>query len=74
MKPISNAAFKRFVADMTPEQQQDVVSRQLRVLPQFIMDEVARTTPNEKVIKFLESRLTQVRLMLSSIVANGKVV
>ena len=73
-KPISNAAFKKLVVNMTPQQQQEVVSRQLRVLPQFIMDEVARTTPNKKVIKFLESRLTQVRLMLSSIVANGKVV
>ena len=73
-KPISNAAFKKLVANMTPQQQQEVVSRQLRVLPQFIMDEVARTTPNKKVIKFLESRLKQVRLMLSSIVANGKVV
>jgi len=73
-KPISNAAFKKLVVNMTPQQQQEVVSRQLRVLPQFIMDEVARTTPNEKVIKFLESRLKQVRLMLSSIVANGKVV
>ena len=73
-KPISNAAFKKLVVNMTPQQQQEVVSRQLRVLPQFIMDEVARTTPNEKVIKFLESRLTQVRLMLSSIVANGRVV
>jgi hypothetical protein len=72
-KPISNAAFKRFVVDMTPEQQQDVVSRQLRVLPQMIMDEVAG--PNkEKVINFLESRLRQVRLMQSSLVANGKVV
>ena len=72
-KPISNAAFKRFVADMTPEQQQDVVSRQLRVIPRMIMDEVAG--PNKpKVIKFLESRLKQVRLMQSSLYANGKVV
>lgn len=73
MRPISNAAFKRFVADMTPEQQQDVVSRQLRVLPRMIMDEVAG--PNKpKVIEFLESRLKQVRLMQSSLYANGKVV
>lgn len=72
-KPISNAAFKKFVADMTPEQQQDVVSRQLRVLPRMIMDEVAG--PNKpKVIEFLESRLKQVRLMQSSLYANGKVV
>ena len=72
-KPISNAAFKRFVVDMTVEKQQEVVSRQLRVLPQMIMDEVAG--PNkEKVIKFLESRLRQVRLMQSSLYANGKVV
>lgn len=72
-KPISNAAFKKFVADMTPDKQQEVVSRQLRVLPQMIMNEVAG--PNKpKVIKFLESRLKQVRLMQSSLVANGKVV
>ena len=72
-KPISNAAFKKFVADMTPDKQQDVVSRQLRVLPRMIMDEVAGLN-KPKVIKFLESRLTQVRLMQSSLVANGKVV
>ena len=72
-KPLSNTAFKRFVADMTPEQQQDVVSRQLRVLPQMIMDEVAGLN-KPKVIKFLESRLKQVRLMQSSLYANGKVV
>ena len=72
-KPISNAAFKKFVTDMTPEQQQNVVSRQLRVLPQMIMNEVAG--PNKpKVIKFLESRLKQVRLMQSSLYVNGKVV
>ena len=72
-KPISNTAFKRFVADMTPEQQQDVVSRQLRILPQMIMDEVAGLN-KPKVIKFLESRLKQVRLMQSSLYVNGKVV
>ena len=72
-KPISNAAFKKFVADMTPDKQQEVVSRQLRVLPQMIMNEVAG--PNKpKVIEFLESRLKQVRLMQSSLIANGKVV
>jgi len=38
------------------------------------MEEVARTNPNEKVIKHLESRLKQVRLMMSSIIANGRVV
>ena len=72
-KPLSNAAFKKFVANMTPDKQQEVVSRQLRVLPQFIMDEVARTTPNEKVIKFLEGRLKQVRLMQSALLVNGRV-
>ena len=72
-KPLSNAAFKRFVTDMTPEQQQEVVSRQLRVLPRWIMEEVAGTN-KPKVIKFLESRLRQVRLMQSSLIANGRVV
>jgi hypothetical protein len=37
------------------------------------MQEVA-TTNNPKVVRKLENRLKQVRLMLSSIVANGKVV
>jgi hypothetical protein len=73
-KPISNAEFKKFVADMTVSKQQEVISRQLRVLPRFLMEEVARTTPDAKVIKFLESRLKQVRLMQSSLIANGEVV
>jgi len=73
---VSNAAFKRFVTDMTVEKQREVVERQLRVLPQFIMEEVARfpVLPNtDKVIKKLESRLKQVRLMQSSLIANGRI-
>jgi len=72
-KMASNAKFKQFVTNLSVEDQQTVVDRQLRLLPAFIMQEVA-TTNNAKVIRKLESRLTQVRLMLSSIVANGKVV
>ena len=70
---VSNAKFKDFVVALSAEDQQTVVSRQLRLLPAFIMQEVAGTN-NAKVIRKLESRLKQVRLMLSSIVANGKVV
>jgi hypothetical protein len=38
------------------------------------MEETARPIPNEKVIKLLESRLKQARLMMSSLIANGRVV
>ena len=72
-KMASNAKFKQFVTNLSVEDQQTVVDRQLRLLPRFIMEEVA-TTNNTKVIRKLESRLKQVRLMLSSIIANGKVV
>jgi len=72
-KMASNAKFKQFVTNLSVEDQQTVVDRQLRLLPRFIMEEVA-TTNNAKVIRKLESRLKQVRLMLSSIVANGRVV
>ena len=62
-KPLSNSAWKRWVQGMNSADQQEVLERQLRVLPRFIMDEVARPNPNEKVIKHLESRLKLVRNM-----------
>ena len=74
---ISNAKFKSMVTSLSAEDQREVVERQLRVLPQFIMEEVARfpVLPNtDKVIKKLESRLKQVRLMQSSLIANGRIV
>ena len=72
-KMASNAKFKQFVTNLSVEDQQTVVDRQLRLLPAFIMQEVA-TTNNAKVVRKLESRLKQVRLMLSSMIANGRVV
>jgi len=69
----SNAKFKDFIVALSAEDQKTVVDRQLRLLPVFIMEEVA-TTNNPKVVRKLESRLKQVRLMLSSIIANGSVV
>ena len=69
-KPISNAAFKRMVKSLSPEKQQEVISRTLRVIPHWLMEEVARPVPNEKVIKHLESRRKQARLMWSSILVN----
>ena len=72
-KMASNAKFKQFVTNLSAEDQQTVVDRQLRLLPAFIMQEVAGTN-DAKVIRKLESRLKQVRLMLSSIIANGRVV
>ena len=70
---VSNAKFKDFVVALSTEDQQTVVDRQLRLLPAFIMQEVASTN-NPKVVRKLESRLKQVRLMMSSLIANGSVV
>lgn len=76
-KPISNAKYARMIKSMPVEKQRESIERALRVLPHFIMEEVARVPvlPNtDKVIKHLESRLKQVRLMHSSLIANGRVV
>jgi hypothetical protein len=73
-KPISNAAYKRMINTLTPDRQRESVERMLRVIPEWLMEETARPIPNEKVIKLLESRLKQARLMMSSIIANGRVI
>jgi len=73
-KPISNAAYKRMINTLTPDRQRDCVERTLRLIPEWLMEEAARPIQNEKVIKLLESRLKQARLMMSSIVANGRVI
>jgi len=39
-KMASNAKFKQFVTNLSVEDQQTVVDRQLRLLPAFIMQEV----------------------------------
>jgi hypothetical protein len=72
-KMASNAKFKQFVVNLSVEDQHTVIERQSRLLPAFIMQEVS-TTNNPKVIRKLESRLKQVRLMMSSLIANGSVV
>jgi len=59
---------------LTPDRQRESVERMLRVIPEWLMEETARPIPNEKVIKLLESRLKQARLMMSSLIANGRVV
>ena len=73
-KPISNAQYRRNVISMPREKQIESVERMLRVIPHWLMEEAARKVQTPKVIKHLESRLRQARLMMSSIVANGKVV
>jgi hypothetical protein len=73
-KPISNAEYKRMIDTLTPDRQRESVERMLRVIPEWLMEETARPIPNEKVIKLLESRLKQARLMMSSLIANGRVV
>ena len=59
---------------LTPDRQRESVERMLRVIPEWLMEETARPIPNEKVTKLLESRLKQARLMMSSIIANGRVI
>lgn len=73
-KPISNAAYKKLILSLSVERQIESVERMLRVIPHWLMEEAARPIQNEKVIKHLESRLKQARLMMSSIIANGRVV
>ena len=73
-KPISNAAYKRMINTLTPNRQRDSVERMLRVIPVWLMEEAERPVQNPKVIKLLESRLKQARLMMSSIIANGRVI
>ena len=71
-KPITNAQYRRNVISMPREKQIESVERMLRVIPHWLMEEAARKVQNPKVIKHLESRLRQARLMMSSIIANGK--
>ena len=73
-KPISNAAYKRLILSLSVEKQIESVERMLRVIPHWLMEEAARPVQNEKVIKHLESRLKQARLMMSSIIACGRVI
>ena len=72
-KPLSNAQYRKFIKGMPADKQIESISRILRVIPHWLMEEVARPKPNEKVIKHLESRLRQARLMLSEYYVNGKV-
>ncbi len=73
-KPITNAQYRRNVISMPREKQIESVERMLRVIPHWLMEEAARKVQNPKVIKHLESRLRQARLMMSSIIANGRVI
>ena len=51
-KMASNAKFKQFVTNLSVEDQRTVIERQSRLLPAFIMQEVASTN-NPKVIRGL---------------------
>ena len=71
-KPISNAAYRKMIVSMPADEQMESISRMLRVVPQLITYELV-TTNNDKVLKKLESRLRQVRLMSSEYYANGRI-
>jgi phosphoenolpyruvate synthase/pyruvate phosphate dikinase len=60
-KGISTVKLKRNIQSLSREKQRESIERLLRVLPQLIMEEVARPIPNEKVIKSLEKNLKMVR-------------
>lgn len=60
-KPIATSQLKKNIQSLTRDKKRESIERLLRVLPQFIMEEVARPTPNEKVIKSLEKNLRMVR-------------
>lgn len=69
-KPISNAAFKRMINNLSSDKKQEVISRHLRILPIWIEEEYKRSIQNEKVIKHLQSKLRLVeKLWANELVA-----
>lgn len=60
-KGISPTRLKRNIQALPADKQRESIERFLRVLPQQIMDEVARPVPNEKVVKYLESVLKMIQ-------------
>ena len=65
-KPISNSKFRSIIKSMPAERQRESLERELRILPHFIMEEVARVPQlptSKKSIKFLESRLKCARTL-----------
>tara|TARA_B100002019_G_scaffold292518_1_gene315909 strand:+ start:3721 stop:3987 length:267 start_codon:yes stop_codon:yes gene_type:complete len=62
-KPLSPKGLRKFIESLPAERKRESIERQLRLLPRFIMEEVARKHPSEKVIKHLEACLKEVRLL-----------
>jgi len=60
---MNNANWKKWIKSLPREAQVELIERQLRVLPQFIMDETAKLPPyfNPSVVKNLEGKLKIVR-------------
>ena len=60
---MNNASWKKWIKSLPQEAQVELIERQLRVLPQFIMDETAKLPPyfNPSVVKNLEGKLKIVR-------------
>lgn len=58
-KGVSPVKLKRMIKDMSPDQQRESIERGLRVVPQWIMDECAKTGSefNPKVVAYLEKTL-----------------
>jgi len=62
-KPLSPKGLRKFISSLPADRRRESIERQLRLLPRWIMEEVARTHPSEKVIKHLEACLKEVRLL-----------
>ena len=62
-KLLSPKGLRKFIESLPSDRKAESIERQLRLLPMFIMEEVARKHPNEKVIKHLEACLKEVRLL-----------
>ena len=59
----SPKGLRKFISSLPADRRRESIERQLRLLPRWIMEEVARTHPSEKVIKHLEACLKEVRLL-----------
>ena len=54
-KPLSPKGLRKFIESLPSDRKAESIERQLRLLQRFIMEEVARKHPNEKVSKHLEA-------------------
>jgi hypothetical protein len=66
---MNNGSWKKWIKSLPQDAQVELIERQLRVLPQFIMEETAKLPPqyNQKVVKNLEGKLKIIQGLWSEI-------